>query len=100
MIWLGSLALAALTAHIGARQAVRQDLLFQRIGFSLFKGGVQDGALMIILLLIGPYLPLLLAWGVWLIWTALGGNSQVIWGLIWLVFLVLAGAFLSVNRHS
>lgn len=100
LIWLGSLTLVALTAHIGARQAVRQDLLFRRIGFSLFKGGLQDAALMIILLLIGPYLPLLLAWGVWLIWTTLGGNSQVIWGLIWLVFLVLVGAFLSINRHS
>lgn len=100
LIWSGSLALAALTAHIGARQAVRQDLLFRRIGFSLFRGGVRDAALMIILLLIGPYLPLLLAWSIWLIWTAIGGGSTISWGLIWLVFLVLAGAFLSINRHS
>ncbi|MBK8129317.1 MAG: hypothetical protein IPK53_10495 [bacterium] len=81
-------------------RAVRQDLLFQRIGFSLFKGGSAGWGAHDHLVIDRAVFTLLLAWGVWLIWTAVGGNSQVIWGLIWLVFLVLVGAFLSINSHS
>lgn len=100
LVWAGSLALVALAAHVGVRQAVRQDLLFKRVGFSLFRGGWLDVVMIVVLLLIGPFLFLLLFWGVWLIWTTIGGNGATGWGLIWLVLLVLGGAFLNVKGHS
>jgi hypothetical protein len=73
LVWAGSLALVALAAHVGARQAVRQDLLFKRVGFSLFRGGWLDVVMIVVLLLIGPFLFFLLVWSIGLIWTSIGG---------------------------
>lgn len=36
-LWVMGLALVALAAHLGARQAIRQNLLFLQVGFVLFR---------------------------------------------------------------
>lgn len=64
VLWAAGLTGVALAAHIGARQAIRQDLLFRRVGFSLYHGGLVDALLLLFLLLAPPFLPLL----AWLLW--------------------------------
>ena len=71
VIWFGALAGLALAAHAGSRQAVRQDLLFRRVGFVLFRGQLMDWVMLLVLLLIPPFLPLMGAGSVWLIWATL-----------------------------
>lgn len=71
VIWFGGLAGLALAAHTGSRQAVRQDLLFRRVGFVLFRGKLIDGVVLLFLLLLPPFLPLMAVAGVWLVWATL-----------------------------
>jgi hypothetical protein len=91
--WAFGLAGIALAAHVGARQAVRQDLLFRRVDFVLFRGGVLNAIVLFFLLLAPPFLPLAMFWAIGLIWQMLGGapgNLPVVLAAL----LVLAGAAL------
>lgn len=65
VVWAAGLVGVPLAAHTGARQAIRQDLLFRRVGFSLYRGGLLDTLLLLFLLLAPPFLPLLMAWLLW-----------------------------------
>lgn len=71
VIWFGGLVGLALAAHTGSRQTVRQDLLFRRVGFVLFRGTLLDWVVLLFLLLLPPFLPLMAVAGVWLVWATL-----------------------------
>ncbi len=101
LLWAMGLLGVAFAAHVGARQAIRQDMLFRRIGFSLFRGGVLDVLLLLFLLLATPFLPLLLAGNIWWLWQIIDGTQAGL-AILVLVLLVLGGAFLrlGVNRDQ
>ena len=59
LVWAGGLWSLALAAHSGARQAIRQDLLFRRVGFVLLRGTFINLLLLIFILVV---VPLLIIW--------------------------------------
>lgn len=93
MIWASGLVGIALAAHVGARQAIRQDLLFRRVHFVLFHGGGVDAILLFFLLLAPPFIPLAMLWAIGLLWQTLGGAPDKL-PVIIASLLVLGGAAL------
>jgi hypothetical protein len=71
LVWAAGLLGVALAAHVGARQAIRQDLLFRRVGFVLFQGRLLDAVLLLFLLLAAPFLPPVTGWSICWLWSLL-----------------------------
>lgn len=57
--WVVSLSGLAFLAHIGAIYAIKQQMIFLRVHFSLFKSNVWDTTLMIVMSLLIPLIPFL-----------------------------------------
>ncbi|MCL4872020.1 MAG: hypothetical protein KJ063_23920 [Anaerolineae bacterium] len=74
VVWAMGLLGVALAAHAGARQTIRQYKLLRRVGFTLFQGKILDIVVLLFLLLAAPFLPLVLAWSIWRLWSLLGGR--------------------------
>lgn len=79
--WFVGLSLTGLAAHIGARQAIRQNLLFLRVGFAFFRGFGSAILLLLFGLLFYLLIPLLMLGVVYLLGNGLGlsaGQSQIL----------------------
>lgn len=72
LVWLFILIGVALASHVGARQAIRQSLLFFKVGFVALPNQIVNYGLLLFILFLTPFLPLLFAWAVWWMGTALG----------------------------
>ncbi|MBK8905421.1 MAG: hypothetical protein IPM53_29835 [Anaerolineaceae bacterium] len=79
--------------NIGARQAIRQDLLFPQVHFALFRGGIVDTIVVLFLFLAPPFIPLAMLWAIGLLWQTLGGAPDKL-AVIIASLLVLGGAAL------
>jgi hypothetical protein len=98
-IWvLGLLAIAA-AGHVGARQAIRQNLLFLRVGYSVFANRMMDFVLLAFALFVPPFLlPLFLAI-VGFMWLTVGG-SPAHFSLIMAAALALLLVALQIARRN
>jgi hypothetical protein len=76
-LWFAALTSLALAAHVGARQAIRQYLLFRRIDFSLFQGSLTNFLLLVFCLFLPPFVPLGGAILLLYLWTTLRGPAVV-----------------------
>jgi len=72
IIWLFILIGVGLASHIGVRQAIRQNLLFLKVGFVAFSSQLVNYGLLLFILFLTPFLPLLFIWSLWLIGTTIG----------------------------
>ncbi len=72
LVWLFILIGVALSSHIGARQAIRQSLLFLKVGFTAFPNQLINYVMLLFLLFLTPFLPLLFAGAIWRMGTAVG----------------------------
>lgn len=80
-VWFVGLSLTGLAAHIGARQAIRQNVLFLRVGFVLFREIGSAILLLLFGLLFYLLIPLLMLGVVYLLGNGLGlsaGQSQIL----------------------
>lgn len=87
-VWALCLLGVIVAGHVGARQALRQNMLFLRVGYSLFRSSIAGFGILVAVLVLIPFLPFLFLWFVQSIWLILGGGGPP-FGLALLVILIL-----------
>jgi len=92
-IWGVALIILALAAHAGARQAIRQNLLFLRVGYVVIRQIVLDFVILLVILLLGPFVAVLFGVLIVWLWQALGGlaaaSGIILFATIQMVVLLL-----------
>jgi hypothetical protein len=89
-LWGVALVILAVAAHAGARQAIRQNLLFLRVGYAAVRQAGLELVLLVVLLLFAPLIPIFMATLIVFLWRILSGTTALVGTLLFVTIQMIA----------